>query len=387
MSNSHVDSNYFDSDNLDLAEFDRLCRRTTDAADFPAAVAIEKNVLVYDGAFLRTLTPNSEVDRNVKSELARCLKDGPGVLVVRQAYADTSIIDRSTEVLSQVAAHERTADMGQGDHFGDNERVWNSLQKACLANPSLFVEYYGNPVIRVLSEAWLGPAYRVTAQINNIRPGGQSQSPHRDYHLGFQSASAVAAFPAHTQVMSQFLTLQGAIAHCDMSIEMGPTMVLPWSQLYPAGYQAYHRIDFAEYFRANCVQLPLEKGDMIFFSPAVFHAGGANTTTHDRVANLLQISSAFGRTMESIDHDAMIRAVYPELLQRNARGDQRQLVEDVVAIVADGYSFPTNLDWDPPNAGNAPTTQQQMVLAAIDRADSTEQLAGVLDDYRKRRTA
>jgi ectoine hydroxylase-related dioxygenase (phytanoyl-CoA dioxygenase family) len=50
------------------------------------------------------------------------------------------------------------------------------------------------------------------------------------------------------------------------------------------------------------VQLELNKGDVIFFSPAIFHAAGENKSTDiQRLVNLLQVSSAFGRAMESID--------------------------------------------------------------------------------------
>ena len=37
-------------------------------------------------------------------------------------------------------------------------------------------------------EAWLGPNYQMTAQVNLVHPGGDFQQAHRDYHLGFQTA-------------------------------------------------------------------------------------------------------------------------------------------------------------------------------------------------------
>ena len=109
--------------------------------------------------------------------------------------------------------------------------------------------------------------------------------------------------------MSQYLTLQGAIAHCDMPLENGPTVFLPFSQQYAPGYMAYQESGFAAYFAENRVQLPLAKGDMVFFSPAIFHGGGRNSTDTDRIANLLQVSSAFGRTMETINNHVMIETV------------------------------------------------------------------------------
>ena len=141
------------------------------------------------------------------------------------------------------------------------------------------------------------------------------QVPHRDYHLGFVDVDHWQAYPAHLHRMSPALTLQGAVAHCDMPLESGPTMLLPYSQQFEAGYVAFDRPEFIEFFAEHHVQLPLRKGDAVFFNPALYHGAGENTSTDiRRMANLLQISSPFGRAMESLDRTAMVRAVYPALL-------------------------------------------------------------------------
>jgi len=50
--------------------------------------------------------------------------------------------------------------------------------------------------------------------------------------------------------------------------------------------------------------MPLEKGDAVFFNPALLHAAGSNHATDiRRMANLQQISSAFGRPMETVDRE------------------------------------------------------------------------------------
>ena len=85
-------------------------------------------------------------------------------------------------------------------------------------------------------------------------------------------------------------------------------MYLPYSQRYAAGYVACHLPEFIEYFDGHYVQLPLEKGDAVFFNPALFHGAGTNRSSEvRRMANLLQISSAFGRAMETVDRIAMTR--------------------------------------------------------------------------------
>ena len=127
---------------------------------------------------------------------------------------------------------------------------------------------------------------------------------------------------------------------------------------------------------------------MIFFSPAVFHGAGANLSKEDRIANLLQISSAFGRTMETINNQAMIEALYPVLLTRVEAGSVTDReIADAIAVAADGYSFPTNLDSDPPVDGNAPTTGQQLMHRAIEGRWSAEELYARMSAYGRRREA
>src|SRR5262249_18420267 len=151
-----------------------------------------------------------------------------------------------------------------GDHFGkpgDNDRVWNAAQKLAVAAPRVYAEYYANDMLAVISQAWLGPRYQVTSQVNVVNPGGTQQLPHCDYHLGCGPAAHLPLYPAHFHRMSPALTLQGAVAHCDTPIESGPTMLLPYSQKYPGGYIAFNRPEFVDFFAEHYVQVPLRKGD------------------------------------------------------------------------------------------------------------------------------
>ena len=68
-----------------------------------------------------------------------------------------------------------------------------ALDKFAVRDPEAFAAYYGNDVIALVSEAWLGPAYQVTSQVNVVNPGGTAQVAHRDYHLGFMSLRSRAA--------------------------------------------------------------------------------------------------------------------------------------------------------------------------------------------------
>lgn len=361
-----------------LDDLRALVERATDLADYPSADDTERGVLVYDAARLRSRITDESTRAEVQDEIARALLDGPGIAVFRGAFTEEHALTDTTTYFTDTIARQHADGVAGGDHFakpGANDRVWSALQKLAVDRPDLFVRYYANDVLALVSEAWLGPMYQVTSSINVVNPGGAAQNPHRDYHLGFMSTETAAAFRAHVHRLSPALTLQGAVAHCAMPIESGPTMYLPYSQQYEPGYIAFGLPEFRDFFAQHYVQLPLEAGDAVFFNPALFHAAGHNTTADvHRMANLLQVSSAFGRAIDSVDRDAMVCSLYPELraLADAGRDDD---VRAVVAASAEGYAFPTNLDRDPPVTGMAGETQAELVHRALHESMSPEQFA------------
>jgi len=357
-------------DSCDLNEFRRTVERSVNLADYPFASDVVKNVLVYDGLRARAAAASPEARKDLMAEWVEALTDGPGVIAIRGTFADMGPIDRTNDHYWAIIEDERRSNVGGGDHFakpGANDRIWNALEKLCLRDPAAFAAYYGNAVIALVSEAWLGPAYQITSQLNVVNPGGAAQVAHRDYHLGFQSPRAIERYPAHVHRLSPVLTLQGAVAHCDMPLETGPTLYLPFSHGYLQGYMATARTEFRDYFEAHHVQLPLAKGDAVFFNPALFHAAGTNRSKDvRRIANLLQVSSAFGRAMESVDRLKMSLRLYPALrgllADRAITGGE---ADNAIAASAEGYSFPTNLDRDPPKGGLAPKSQQDLMRQAL----------------------
>ncbi|WP_170386104.1 phytanoyl-CoA dioxygenase family protein [Ruegeria atlantica] len=383
---------FFGPDSVNLETFKRLTESAASAEHMPFAAGIEKHVPIYDVAALAPVLSDPEKRLDLLSEWALVLGRLAGVIVLRGAFPDTSVIDRATEVFRQIIDEERQSGAGDGDHFaasGANDRVWNALQKQCLRDPEGFALYFGNTAIAAACEAWLGPSYQITAQVNQVRPGGKAQQAHRDYHLGFQSADSAARYPAHAHHLTAALTLQGAVAHCDMPVESGPTKLLPFSQLYYPGYLAFHDPAHREHFEDSYIQLPLSKGDAVFFNPALFHAAGENSSADiDRMANLLQISSAFGRAMEALDRRAMSLAVFPHLLALKQRGDlSASELDAAIAATAEGYPFPTNLDTDPPIGGNAPESQADILCQAVSEGWSETQLADVLSALQARQAA
>lgn len=383
---------WFDAGACRLDDLKRCVDRRTVLADYPLAAAIEANVPVYDCDTVRTSIASDDASTlsALLAEWGTALMSGPGLVVLRRTSIDLATIDAVSDVFRAIIDEQHASGAAGGDHFakpGANDRIWNVQQKLCLRAPRLFARYYANPILALICRAWLGPQYQMTAQVNVVNPGGAAQAPHRDYHLGFMSQQGAAAFPAHVHRMSAGLTLQGALAHCDMPLETGPTLYLPYSQLYPAGYVAYHQGEFRDYFEANHVQLPLLKGDAVFFNPALLHAAGHNRSGDvHRIANLIQVSSAFGRAMETLDRTAMCKALYPALLALRAQGElDEDGMEHALAACAEGYAFPSNLDRDQPTGGMAPPTQQDIMRAALAGQWPGEQLGSALDDKDWRR--
>lgn len=386
---AHPVPGYLAEDDCQLADLIALVNEKTDLADYPHASAVEQNVPIYDSARLREELSRMAGRPRVEAELVRALHDGPGIVVFASAFDDVSVVDRATEQFEAIIADQHAAGSAAGDHFaqpGQNDRVWNALEKLALRAPDVFAAYYANDIVATMCHAWLGPAYQVTSQVNVVNPGGAAQTAHRDYHLGFQASSQAAQFPRHVHRLSPVLTLQGAVAHSDMPAETGPTMYLPHSQKYLPGYLAWHLPQFREYFAANHVQLPLSKGDGAFFNPALFHAAGANRTAGvNRMANLLQVSSAFGRAMEAVDRSRMSASLFPALRAMRDSGAAPSMIANVIAACAEGYSFPTNLDLDQPIDGLAPMTQAQILGQAVAQDWSQQRLEKELNAWSTRR--
>lgn len=379
---------WFTADDVRLTDFRAVVETTTDLDDYPHADEVREGVLVY-GARVRQQVTSPEGRREVQAELARALLDGPGVVVFAGAFEDTAVVDRVTAVFETMISEQKAAGAVGGDHFakpGSNDRVWGALDKLAVRDPEAFAAYYGNDVLALVSEAWLGRGYQLTSQVNVVNPGGQAQVAHRDYHLGFMSREQSLAYPSHVHRLSPVMTLQGAVAHCDMPVLTGPTMYLPHSQKYAAGYVAFHAPEFTEYFEGHHVQLPLRKGDAAFFNPALFHGAGTNRSTDvRRTANLLQVSSAFGRAMETVDRTAMCRALHPVLLAESAAGADERTLRNVVAACAEGYAFPTNLDRDQPIGGLAPETQAELLWRALQQRWTADALDAELAGHAARR--
>ncbi len=370
---------------VSLTQFISSLKDNSGKLAYANAVKREQGIPIYEGSYLRSL--NVDQLQNVKDEWADCWLNGAGVIIITGFYADRSVVDEMSDVIYKLLEKEQGKRHVIGDHFakqGANQRIWNALEKSAIENPLSFINYYSNHLLGAVSEAWLGPGYQLTAQVNLVPPGGSpGQAPHRDYHLGFQADDKILRFPLHAQTMSAMLTLQGAIAHVDMPLDSGPTRVLPFSQQYKFGYQIYRQDGFKSFFDQHAVQLPMSLGDAIFFNPALMHGAGSNLSSDiQRLANLLQISSPFGIPMEMINHERIQLICFETL--RLLTLDESAL-DTLATVMSDSYPFPTNLDRDTPDSSLTPTSSKQLLIQALNEGMEKSQLAQLLESYRWRR--
>ena len=190
--------------------------------------------------------------------------------------------------------------------------------------------------------------------------------------------------------LSPALTLQGAVAHCDMPVETGPTLYLPHSQKYAAGLPRLSTgRSSPTYFDEHHVQLPLAKGDAAFFNPALFH--GAGTNRSDRrppdgqpAAGVLGVRPGDG---DASTGPRCASALYPVLRRRRRPARTSATATTSSPPAAEGYAFPTNLDRDQPVDGLAPQTQAELVWQALGEGWDAAAFAAGLRAHTDRRGA
>ena len=159
-----------------LGEFHELTAQRTALADYPHAERTEREVLIYDSERLRGVLDHGASDHGtsdqaaVRAELARALLDGPGIIVIKRAFAGP-VVDQVTAAFGALIEEQRAAGVTRGDHFakpGANDRVWGALDKLAVRDPEVFADYYANDMLALAARAWLGPGYQVTSQVNVV---------------------------------------------------------------------------------------------------------------------------------------------------------------------------------------------------------------------------
>ncbi len=173
-----------------------------------------------------------------------------------------------------------------------------------------------------------------------------------------------------------------------MPVESGPTLFLPYSQSFFEGYLAFGRPEFQAVFAESHVQLPLSKAMPSCSTRPDARRRQQCVSRYLAHGKSLAGLSAFGRAMESVDRDAMCKAVYPALLAARTSGALTSAeIENAIAATAEGYAFPTNLDSDPPVGGLAPKTQNTMMAEALQVGMEPEAFAALVETQAAKRRA
>lgn len=102
-----ADRVWLTEDACDLGDFRALAEKTTALADYPTADSVEKNVLIYDSRKVTKAISDPEGRRAVLAEICEAFGEGPGVVVFKRAYEDTSIIDRASQIFDEIMPPRR----------------------------------------------------------------------------------------------------------------------------------------------------------------------------------------------------------------------------------------------------------------------------------------
>ena len=86
------------ADACDLEEFKSQVERSLNRADYPFASDVESNVLVYDGLEARKAAASPESRKELLAEWVDAFTDGPGIIVIRNAFPDLTAIDSPTRI-------------------------------------------------------------------------------------------------------------------------------------------------------------------------------------------------------------------------------------------------------------------------------------------------
>jgi len=180
------------------------------------------------------------------------------------------------------------------------------------------------------------------------------------------SASRAPSYLAHVHRLSPVLTPRGAGAHCDMPVETGPTLYLPYSQTCLPGCLATMREDFRAYFAHPRAAAACKRRRRLLHSGGL--PGRGDEPLQRRPPHGAPSASVLGlwprhRKRRPRAHERRALSRVAEACRR--RPDVWREIANAIAACAEGYAFPTNLDREPPIGGLAPQSQQALMAHAL----------------------
>ena len=196
---------------------------------YPHADRAVQGVLVYDSAAIAAVMGDPARRRELQAELADALANGPGVVVfagrVRgrrgRRCGDRRVRRHHRRAACRRAARRATTSASPAPTTGSGTPSRSSRS----ARPTCSSATTPTTSSRWRRQAWLGPGYQITSQVNVVNPGGLAQARTATT----TSASSRTRSPPSSRrtctPVSPVLTLQGAVAHSDMPVESGPTLL------------------------------------------------------------------------------------------------------------------------------------------------------------------
>ena len=142
-----VSPGYYHPEECNLVDFQKIIDQNLAIDAVPNAKEIQNNIPIYDIEELKVFFKDEVLKNELMAEWAWVLRESSGVIVLRNAYRDTSAIDEATQLYQGIIADEKIKNGGGADHFaaaGANDRIWNSLQKLCESSPDVFLRYFAN---------------------------------------------------------------------------------------------------------------------------------------------------------------------------------------------------------------------------------------------------
>lgn len=87
---------------IDLELFARQTSTETRLEDWPLAVSVEQQILIYHGDVVSQSTKDKTLKRRLMQEWVRALSTGPGIVVIRDAMHNHGVIDRTNSLFDQI---------------------------------------------------------------------------------------------------------------------------------------------------------------------------------------------------------------------------------------------------------------------------------------------
>ena len=408
----HADSRALTPDDLVTASPAALIRDAAPAARPPTATSttssrsssrppssptsrsptdVVDNVLVYDAAALRA--GHHRAGRGARSRPSSC---GPSPTVraswpIRGAFPDTTVVDRATAafdaIIADGARRGRTGRRPLRQGRRQRPRV-ERAGEAGRARPGrvrrLLRERHARAVSRCLARA---RATRSPRRSTWSARAGRRRTRTATTTWASSRTTPSSSTPTHVHLLSPVLTLQGAVAHCDMPVESGPTMYLPYSHQYDARLPRLAAARVPRLLRASTTSssrwpraTPSSSTRRCSTAPAP--TSRPTSSASPTCCRSPRRSAGRWRPWTATE---CVRAVYPVLLDRKAAGVDRTPARHALAAAAEGYPFPTNLDLDQPVGGLTPPSQAEVVRRRAGRRPSARALAE-LDGPARRRT-